>query len=394
VKTIDDLLPPAVRHLLPSPTLAINERCAALLARGRPVLRLGLGQSPFPVPEPVVAALREHAAEKDYLAVQGLLALREAVAEHHRRRLGIACDADEVLVGPGSKELIFLLQLVARPELLLPSPSWVSYEPQARLLGQQVHWLTTEAAAAWKLEPAVLDRFCRSRPLQHRLLVLSDEIYGETHHAGRHVSLARFYPEATLVSGGLSKWCGAGGWRLGTLLVPRALQPLRQALVAAASETYTAVSAPIQHAAVVAFTGGPALDAYLHDSRRVLGALGRHCAKRLRGAGVTVAWPEGGFYLFCDLEAWRQPLAARGVATGQALCEHLLDSAGVATLPGTCFGRGQAELTLRLAYVDFDGGAALAAVRELTGEPDGAFLRRHCGHVVEAVERIATLLHG
>ena len=45
--------------------------------------------------------------------------------------------------------------------------------------------------------------------------MLSDEIYGELHHKGQHVSIARFYPEGTIVSGGLSKWCGAGGWRLG-----------------------------------------------------------------------------------------------------------------------------------------------------------------------------------
>jgi len=49
---------------------------------------------------------------------------------------------------------------------------------------------------------------------RYGILVISDEIYGELHHVGRHVSMARYYPEGTIVSGGLSKWCGAGGWRL------------------------------------------------------------------------------------------------------------------------------------------------------------------------------------
>lgn len=68
-----------------SATVAINERCAALVRQGREVVRLGLGQSPIPVPEVMVRALREHAAEKDYLAVEGLPDLRRAIVGYYRR---------------------------------------------------------------------------------------------------------------------------------------------------------------------------------------------------------------------------------------------------------------------------------------------------------------------
>jgi aspartate aminotransferase len=69
-----------VRGLKPSATIAINERSRELQRQGRTVIRLGLGQSPFPVPEVVVEALRAHAHEKDYLPAKGLPALRQAVA--------------------------------------------------------------------------------------------------------------------------------------------------------------------------------------------------------------------------------------------------------------------------------------------------------------------------
>lgn len=72
----------------------------------------GLGQSPFPVPVPVVEALRLHAHEKDYLPVKGLPALKEAVAGFHHQKDNVEASADYVLVGPRSKELMFLLQLV------------------------------------------------------------------------------------------------------------------------------------------------------------------------------------------------------------------------------------------------------------------------------------------
>src|SRR5690606_31433852 len=118
-----------------SPTLAARQRSGALAAAGRRVFRLGLGQSPFPVPAPVVLALRASATERDYLPPGGLPDLRAAVADFHRRRHGHAFAAENVLIGPGSKELMFLLQLCFDGDILIPTPSWLSYRPQAHLAG-------------------------------------------------------------------------------------------------------------------------------------------------------------------------------------------------------------------------------------------------------------------
>ena len=305
-----------VRGLRPSATVAINERSNELRRSGREIFKLGLGQSPFPVPPPVVRALRMHAHEKDYLPTRGLPALREAIAAHYRRTQGIDADPEGVLIGPGSKELMFLLQLVHCGELLIPSPSWVSYAPQAWILGRQVQWLPTSAGRGWKIDAAQLDAFCAQLPRRPRilvfnypsnptgatydenelqaiagiaraygLLVLADEIYGELHHEARHLSFARFYPEGTITSTGLSKWCGAGGWRLGVFLFPRQLAWLADAMAAVATETFTSTSAPIQFAAVQAYEGGPEIEEYLRRSRRVLAALGGWAAARLRAAG-------------------------------------------------------------------------------------------------------------
>ena len=75
-----------VRGMQASATVAINEHSNALMAEGRTVYKLGLGQSPFPVPRAVVDALRDHAAEKDYLPVRGLYDLRRAVAHYTERK--------------------------------------------------------------------------------------------------------------------------------------------------------------------------------------------------------------------------------------------------------------------------------------------------------------------
>ncbi len=406
--------------LKPSATVAINERSDALRAAGREIIKFGLGQSPFPIPDPVVAALRANAHEKDYLPVAGLRTLRDAVAAFHLRRDGIeGRSGTDVVIGPGSKELLFLLQLVYDADLVIPSPAWVSYAPQAQLLERACHRVETDAEDGWRLTPAGLDALCsaqgpRPRILvlnypcnptgltldaerlagiaevaqRHGILVLSDEIYGELHHDGDHVSIARFYPEGTILSAGLSKWCGAGGWRLGSFLFPPGLHWLRDAVTIAASETYTSVSAPIQHASVIAYQPNPQFEDYLLRSRRVLKALGIWAAATLRSAGGHCLAPEGGFYLLPDFSPLREALSARGITDATQLCSQLLEDTGVAVLPGTDFGRPADELSIRLAYVDFDGGQALESAGPGT-DLDYAWLRAHCPRVVQGIERMA-----
>ena len=75
-----------VRGIEPSATLEINERSKLLESQGRKMFRMGLGQSPFPVPNQVVDALKINAHRKDYLDVKGLLPLRKAVAGFHENK--------------------------------------------------------------------------------------------------------------------------------------------------------------------------------------------------------------------------------------------------------------------------------------------------------------------
>lgn len=410
-----------VRGLKPSATLAINERSAQLIHEGKRVFRLGLGQSPFPVPQPMVDELRANAHQKDYLPVRGLRGLRDAVADYYRRTQGVDRSGMDVLIGPGSKELMFILQLVYYGDLVIPTPSWVSYAPQAQIVGRQIRWVPTRPENDWRLMPDELDRLCRqdpSRPRivilnypsnptgdtytteelkqlarvarQYKVVLLSDEIYGELHHRGQHISIARFYPEGTIISGGLSKWAGAGGWRLGTFVFPHPLRWLLEAMAVVASETFTSTSAPIQYAAIRAFQGGMEMEQYLSQARRILRRLGRYIWSRLTECGVQVSEPVGGFYVFPDFGPLRERLASRGILNSITLCERLLEDTGVAVLPGVEFGRPAEELTLRIAYVDFDGARALVAAQQVpareTLEKD--FLEIYCPNVVQGIDAI------
>ncbi|HET6349223.1 MAG TPA: pyridoxal phosphate-dependent aminotransferase, partial [Candidatus Krumholzibacteria bacterium] len=373
-------------------------------------------------PRQVIDELRVNAHQKDYLPVRGLPALREAVAEYNIRTQGVPRTADDILIGPGSKEMMFILQMVYYGEIIIPSPAWVSYAPQARIAGRQILWIHTRYENGWRVTPDELEAVCREDPdkprililnypgnptggtysmeeLQalaevahnYRVVVLSDEIYGELHFAGQHVSIARFYPEGTIISSGLSKWCGAGGWRLGTFSFPATMDWLLDAMATVASETYTSTSTPIQYAAVRAFRGSGSLERYLWLARRILGALGSWCATRLEACGARVLHPSGAFYLFPDFSPLEDKLHRRGIVTSRVLCESLLEETGVATLPGSEFGRSTFEMTVRISLVDFDGARAMAGLETMARDAPVTeeFLRTHCDHTMRAVELMA-----
>lgn len=419
-------LNPNVAGLKESPTLRINQHCKELAASGKHIYKLGLGQSPFPVPEPVVNALRLHAPQKDYLHVQGLPELRRTVADFHRKKDGVNILAENVIIGPGSKELLFLLQMVFEGEVIIPSPSWVSYLPQARIIGNTIHILHTLPENKWRLLPEQLQQFCEAhdndKPYllilnypgnpdgltyndddvkaiaatarKYGIYILSDEIYGQLHHEGKHVSIAKYYPEGTIISSGLSKWCGAGGWRLGTFSFPSQLHWLLEAMAAVASETYTSVSAPIQYAAIQAFLCGSEIENYLWHVRRILSLLGKETAAILHRGGISVNVPTGGFYLFLDFEKLTLAFKNKGIKNSGELCDKLLDETGVAILPGSDFNRPEDEMSARLSYVDFDGTKALAASYTIPLHeklPDD-FLNQYCANVLDAAHAIVNWL--
>jgi aspartate aminotransferase len=410
-----------VRGMKKSATIAINDLSNEMTSRGQTVYRLGLGQSPFPIPFVVTEALKQNAHQKDYLPVQGLRELREAVAGFHAKSDGTYFSPDDVLIGPGSKELMFLLQITYYGDLVVPTPCWVSYSPQAQIIGRRVVYLPTDFEHEWHLQPELLKRLCEEDPgrprivilnypgnpdggtysrgtleelaaiaRQYDVILLSDEIYGKLCHKGEHISIARYYPEGTIVSSGLSKWCGAGGWRLGTFSFPENLRWLRDAMASVASETYTSTSAPIQYAAVRAFEGGVMIERYLVHVRRILSTLGNWCADRLQEIGARVLRPEGAFYLFPDFSPLWEKLAAQNITTASELCRRALEDIGVAFLPGKEFGRPDTELTARIAYVDFDGARALAGSEQIALDEEIGFdfIETYCYNTKTAIDKL------
>ena len=417
-----------------SATLKINRLSQQYIKEGRKIYKFGLGQSPFPVPPHIVEELRQNAHQKDYLPVEGLRELRMAIATYRSSKHGVTISPENVMVGPGSKELLFLLQLCYNGNLLLPNPSWVSYAPQAHIIGRKVHWIDTTPENDWKLQPSELEQMCleldgnKNRLLllnspcnptgatytsdellqiaevarRHNLCVMSDEIYGGCTFSGgreghRGQSIATHYPEGTIIFGGISKWAGAGGWRLGACSFPDQLTWLKKRMCAVASETYTSVSSPIQYAAVRLYdVQNPDTEAYLKATQTILGALAHHVTYALRSCGAKVSEPGGGFYVFPDIGACPR-IMKEGFRTSTDMCSHILETTGVAMLPGSCFGRPSNEMTVRLSFVHFNGTHAIErwthdGCPSIKGILEKGHLHTYCPETLEGIQKLTEYL--
>jgi len=398
----------SILGLKQSSTLVINEKCKKLISQGKKVYQFGFGQSPFPVPEKIVTALKNNAYRKEYLPIQGLGKLRESVSKNLKKKVGINYPKENIVITPGSKEAMLLLHIAFNGEIILSAPSWVSYEPQAIIGRNKVHWIQTSRENNWfptadQLEKKIKSikkknlifilnspnnpsgTICKNLKelaavaRKYNLIVLSDEIYTDLTFCNKYESISQYYPERTFISGGLSKWCGAGGWRVGFFAVPDKLSELLENIKMLASESYSTVNSPAQFAAVEAYEGD--FSEYKVKTLNILRSMGNYVYNNLKSNKVLINPPQGAFYLMPEFPN-------KKYKTSTELCETILDEIGVAMLPASDFGFGPKKMLTRLCYIDFDGTEFLKA--PINGKIlDDKIIEKYAPNVVEGVQKLS-----
>jgi len=403
-----NLIKKNVASLKISSTLAINEKTKKLVKQGKKVYKFGFGQSPFPVPDKIVTKLKENAYKKDYLSTQGLPELRDSISNYISQKTGTHYLKENIVITPGSKEAMFLMHLAFKGEIILPAPSWVSYAPQAKIAKNKIHWLQTKRENNWfptarELENKIININNKNIILilnspnnpsgavcgdlkkiatvarKHRILILSDEIYTDLKFDGVYESISKYYPEGTLITGGLSKWCGAGGWRLGFFAFPKKLDKFLNSVKSLASETFSSVNAPVQHAAVEAYSGN--YDDYKLKTLTILKYLGGYVYRKLSSNKVIINPPEGGFYIMPEF-------INKKYKTSSEMCDDLLKETGVALLPGSDFGFNKKKMLARLSFTDFDGETFLKNISTKSKLND-TIIEKYAPNVVEGVKRLS-----
>ncbi len=395
-----------IKNLKPSSTLLINEVSNKMEKEGKKVFKFGFGQSPFKVPEDVVAELKNHAHQNSYLPMQGLKELRDSIAKYISVKKKIEYKSENIIVGPGSKELMFLLHVLFDGEIILPAPSWVSYGPQAIIGRNKVKWLECSRENNWFPTATELEKLLKENKDQKYLLILnspnnpsgqicknldelaalskkynlyflSDEIYSELSFEDNYQSISTFAPDKTIISTGLSKWCGAGGWRLGYFIIPDSLSNITNQLKVLASETFSSVSAPIQYAAIAAHENNH--DEYINKSKNILKAVGNYVYENLKSNKVLINKPQGGFYLMPEF-------VGKKFNSSKEMCKDILEKTGVALLPGSDFGFNESKLLARLSFTDFDGNEFMKKTQN--EDIDEQAVEKFASKIVEGVIKL------
>ena len=396
-----------IKNLKSSSTLRINEITNKLESEAKKIYKFGFGQSPFQVPIDVIDELKNNAYQNKYLPMQGLSELRTAISRYASSQNNQNYKAENIIIGPGTKELMFLLQLLFDGDILLPTPSWVSYAPQALLGRNKVCWIETTSENNWfptakEIEKTILKNKDKNYLLflnspnnpsgqicnnlkeisfiakKYNILILSDEIYSELSFNKGFKSISEFYPEKTIISNGLSKWCGAGGWRLGYFIIPEALTELKNSIKNLASETFSSVSAPIQYAAIAAYNNNH--NEYINDSRSILKAVGEYVFENLKSNTIIMNKPQGGFYLMPEF-------LTQKFSTSEEMCSNILNETGVALLPGSDFGFSKERMITRLSFTDFNGGEFMQNIKK-TKKIDINSISKFAPKIIEGTKKL------
>lgn len=406
-----------------SATFVSHELVANKRAAGEEVFHFGLGESPFPVPKRLQDALIEHSDKKMYLPSSGLPELCKTALNYYKDEIGLNPDDYGVLIAPGSKILLYVAQMAVEGDLIFLVPSWLSYMPQAYMLGNKVVKVPVDISGqTYDIDIDVLDKTlaeARKNGLNPRkvilnypnnptglrmseksikefgeyceresILIIADEIYGKVDFEGPYVSISKYAPNVTIVTTGLSKHFSLGGWRLGVAFVPKSFKGLHHAMVAIASETWSCVPAPLQYASIEAFKRHDDLEQHIIDCKDVHKMITTNFCKRLKEMGFTNTHAQAGFYTYVDFSPFKRALEKKSLHSSSEIAAYILGRFNVVALAGSEFGSDENELNLRMACRDYDGKKALNAYIESGRDVSNVtqFIETNAPHIHKTLE--------
>ncbi|MDW7667968.1 MAG: aminotransferase class I/II-fold pyridoxal phosphate-dependent enzyme [Bacillota bacterium] len=391
--------------------------------------QLALGQSPFFVPEIIQKSLANNTGAGYYSESDGIMELREKIAVFNKKYFDLDIDTSRIIVGPGTKTLLFMIFSIVNAKLIIPTPSWIGYSPLLDFLKKDHVRFPLSSDNNYKIDPDELSTFLTKHDDRHMLLInnpnnptgavysdqelknivdicrknntliLSDEIYAlTTYDFNRFTSVSKLYPEGTFVTNGLSKDRSAGGYRLGTCILPKQEDTeLRDAFVKLAASLYSNVSTPVQLAAVTAYEGNSEIEEYFNITRKIHKLIGLAIRDKCNDIdGLSASVPEGGFYFILDFNEYSEKLINNGIKNSNQLSKALLAHPyHVATVTGDSILVDSDNFVARIAFVDYDGKEAYEDFIHNHPSKDHEierFINKHAGHMLEGIDQIEKFL--
>ena len=371
------------QNIAASLTVAIDTLAKQMIADGKDVVSLGAGEPDFPTPEPIreaaIKAINE--GKTRYTAPVGILDVRKTVCEKLERENGLHYAPEQIIMTSGAKHAVFnALAALINPgdEVIIPAPYWVTYPELVKWLGgtpvfvqgsrEQDFKITADqlrAACTEKTKAILINNPCNptgsvySRQeleslakviVEKDLYCISDEVYEYFVYNGSFVSAASLegMPERTIVINGFSKSYCMTGWRIGYDAAPA---PIAKIIGKIQGQAVHHPSNVAQYAALGALQMG---NASAIAMREVFQKRRDYMVWRTSEIlTVPAKVPDGAFYLFAPVQEFygKKTPAGKAITNSVELCQHLLESEGLAIVPGAAFGD---DTCVRFSYAASD----------------------------------------
>ncbi|OQA92120.1 MAG: putative N-acetyl-LL-diaminopimelate aminotransferase [Elusimicrobia bacterium ADurb.Bin231] len=336
-------------------------KARALEAKGKEVVHLEIGEPDFDTPLNIRTAAKKAIDDgwTHYGPSAGLPELRKTIAEYISASRGIKVDADEVVVTPGAKPIIFFSILTwLRPgdEVILPSPGFPIYESMVNFVGAKPVYLALREENNFSftvddfkklvtpltkmiilnspqnptggiVDPETFKGIANIIAGDDDILVLSDEVYSEIIYEGKHSSIASIpeMKDQTIILDGFSKTFAMTGWRVGYGVMNREIAQH----IARLQTNSTSCTASFTQIACIEALKGPK-----DDVKKMVAEFKKRRDVIVEGLnkipGFTCKNPNGAFYVFPNIKGTGK--------SSKELADYLLNEAGVAALSGTSFG--------------------------------------------------------
>ena len=229
---------------------------------------------------------------------------------------------------------------------------------------------------------------------KHNILVLADEIYAlDTYDMKDFTSMGLVYPEGTFITNGLSKDRSAGGYRLGSCIMPENSEKLAKDFKKVAATVYTNVSTPTQYAAIRAYDPNDEIEEYINITRQIHRIMGTYLSARWNQVdGIKATIPQGAFYFFADFNELSADLKRKGVATSNQLADSLISCPHhIGVVTGDANMLDPNDYGARIAFVDYDGKAAFDDYKNNSPKSESdeiEFVKRNSPMMVKSVESL------
>ena len=367
-----------IREMNPSVTSLLIGKIAAMKAAGEDIISFNAGEPDFQTPEPIVTACADAMAQgkTKYVSVEGILALRQAIAEKLRRDNALEYKPEQIVVTTGAKQALFnAVMAICDPgdEVIVPKPCWVSYVEIIKLAQGVPVLVDTKAdysldmnavkqAVTPKTRAIIINTpnnptgavYSREDLLAlgnlavaHAFYVIADEVYEKLIYDGnKHSSIGSLSPEIynqTITINGFSKAFSMTGWRVGYSAAPLEISNAMRALQ---SHTTSNSTSFIQWACMAALSE---CDASLEVMRGEFEKRRDYTKGRLdKIPGITCTTPGGAFYLMPDVSAYfGKTYKGTVIKDSVDFCEFVLTAGRVAIVPGAAF---EMPNTVRFSY--------------------------------------------